>query len=95
MKNMYCLHAYVKCSCSHAQNTLQPCCQLVKLRIMTIIIKLVLIKFGTSDICIDLRATYEMCTFAVNVCLYEMLFLTNSEQTSTMSPVNETQDYDY
>ena len=33
--------------------------------------------------------------FAVNVCIYEMLFFTCTEQASTMSPVDETQDYDY
>ena len=51
------VYAYVKCSASHAQNTLQLCCQLVKLRIMTICIELkVLIKFGASEmICLELR----------------------------------------
>ena len=33
--------------------------------------------------------------FAVNVCIYEMLFLTCAEHTSTISPVSETQDYGY
>ena len=48
---------YVKCSFSHAQNTLQPCHQLMKLRIMTISIETkVLIKFGASEmICVELR----------------------------------------
>ena len=49
---------YVKCSSSHAQNTLQPCHLLVKLRIMTISLNpKVLVKFGTSEmICVELRA---------------------------------------
>ena len=53
-----CICIYVKCSSTLAQNTLQPCHQLVKLRIMTICIELkVLIKFGTSEMmCIELRA---------------------------------------
>ena len=34
-------------------------------------------------------------SFAVNVCIFEMLFLTCTEHTSTISPVNETQDSDY
>ena len=52
------VYAYVKCSSSHAQNTLQSCRQLMKLKIMTISNMLkVLIKFGASDmICVDLRA---------------------------------------
>ena len=51
------VYAYVKCSSSHVQNILQPCHQLMKLRIMTICIELkVLIKFGTSEMmCIELR----------------------------------------
>ena len=50
--------AYVKCSSLHAQNTLQPCCQLMKFGIMTISIKTnVPIKFGASEIiCVELRA---------------------------------------
>ena len=45
--NVYAYKNYVKCSSSHAQNTLQPCHQLMKLRIMTVCIKLkVLLKFG-------------------------------------------------
>ena len=49
---------YVKCSSSNAQNTLQPCHQLVKLSIMTISIKIkVMIKFRASEmICVELRA---------------------------------------
>ena len=45
-------------SCSHAQNTLQPRHQSMKLRIMTISIKTkVLNKFGTSEMkCVELRA---------------------------------------
>ena len=51
-----CIH--VKCSSSHAQNTLQPYLQLVKLSIMTIGIKTkVLIIYGTSGIiCVELIA---------------------------------------
>ena len=33
--------------------------------------------------------------FAVNVCICEMLFLTSTEHTPTMSPVDKTQKYDY
>ena len=33
-------------------------------------------------------------SFAVNVCIFEMLFLACTEHTSTMSPVSETQDSD-
>ena len=48
----------MKCSCSHAQKTLQPHHQSMKLRIMTVSIKIkVLIKFRTSDnMYIELRA---------------------------------------
>ena len=59
------VYAYGKCSSSHVQNTLQPCPQLVKLRIMTISIKLeVLIKLGASEICVELRAKklQDVCT---------------------------------
>ena len=51
-------YAYVKCSSSHAQNTLQPHRQSMNLRIMTISIKTkVLIKFETSEMmCVELRA---------------------------------------
>ena len=55
MCTMY-MHAYVKCSSSHAQNTLQPRHQLAKLRIMMISTKK-LIKYGNSEIiCVELRA---------------------------------------
>ena len=52
------MYAYAICSFSHAQNTLQPCCQLLKLRITTVSIRLkVLIKFGASElIFVELRA---------------------------------------
>ena len=53
-----------KCSSSHAQNTLQPRHQSIKLGIMTISIKTKeLNKFGTSEMmCAELRAkNYEMC----------------------------------
>ena len=55
--NVY-AYNYVKCSSSHAQNTLKPRRQLMKLRIMTISIKTkVVIKFGTSEMmCAELRA---------------------------------------
>ena len=33
--------------------------------------------------------------FTVNVCTCDMLLLTCTEHTSTMSPVSESQDYDY
>ena len=33
-------------------------------------------------------------SFTVNVCICDMLFLTCTEHTSTMSPVSESQDYD-
>ena len=54
-----CINNYVKYALpSHAQNTLQPCRQLLKLKIMTVSIKIkVLIKYGASDIiCVELRA---------------------------------------
>ncbi len=52
------MYVYVKCSSSRAPNTLQPHCQLMKLRNMTISIKTkVLIKYGTSEMmCVELRA---------------------------------------
>ena len=69
------VYAYVKCSSSHAQNTLQPRHQLMKLRIITISIKTkVLVKFGTSEMmCVELRA--KMCTVCSNMHICEMLFL--------------------
>ena len=56
-----CVHfadVHVKCSSSHAQNTLQPRRQLMKHRIITISIKeKVLIEFGASEMmCVELRA---------------------------------------
>ena len=33
--------------------------------------------------------------FAIKVCIYEMLFLACSDHISTMSPVSDTQDYDF
>ena len=44
---------------------------------------------------IESQKAMKCVPFAVNVCLCEMLFLTCSEHTSAMSPVNETQGYDY
>ena len=50
------VHAYVKHSYSHVQNTLQPHCQLMKFRIMTICVKLIgADQFGASEICVKLR----------------------------------------
>ncbi len=47
------------------------------------------------DLCrIESQKTMRCVPFAVNICIREMLFLTCTEHTSTMSPVNETQDYD-
>ena len=94
------MYAYVKCSSSHAQNTLQPCHQLVKLRVMTIIIKLARgsdqIWNFRDDMCrIESQKAMKCVPFAVNVCLCEMFFLTCSEHTSIMSPLHATQDYDY
>ena len=56
-----------------------------------------LIKFGTFEMCIELRAKRLMkCVlFAVNICVCGMLFLTCTEHTSTMSSVGKTQDYGY
>ena len=47
--------------------------------------------------CVELRAnSYEMCTvYHKCISIFEMLFLTCTEHTSTMSPVSETQDSDY
>ena len=90
------VYAYVKCSSSHTctehTSTMSP--ELMKLRIITISIKTkVLVKFGTSEMmCVELRA--KMCTVCSNMHICEMLFLTCTEHTSTMSPVSETQDYD-
>ncbi len=60
---------------------------------MTISIKTnVLIKFGASGmICVELRAKKAMkyVPFAVNVCIWEILFPTCTEHTSITSPVNE------
>ena len=48
------------------------------------------------DVCrIESLKTMGCVPFAVNVCIREMLFLTCTEHTSTMSPVSETQDYGY
>ena len=44
---------------------------------------------------IESQKAMKCVPFALNVCLCEMLFLTCTEHTSTISPVNETQDYDY
>ena len=49
-----------------------------------------------DDVCrIEIQKAMKRVLFAVNVCICEMLFLTCTEHTSTTSPVNETQDYDY
>ena len=62
---------------------------------MTVNIKLkVLIKIRASEmICVELRA--KKCIFTLDVCICDMFFLTCTEHTSTMLPVNEIQDYDY
>ena len=88
------MHIYVKCSSSHAQNTHQPCRQLMKLRIMTISIKL---KVLINQICVEKSQKAMKCVlFAlIVVCICEMLFLACTEHTSTRSPVDEIQDYDY
>ena len=44
---------------------------------------------------IESQKAMKCVPFALNVRLCEMLFLTCTEHTSTTSPVNETQDYDY
>ena len=44
---------------------------------------------------IESQKAMKCVPFAVNVCICEMLFLTCTEHTSTMSPVNEALDYDY
>ena len=58
MKYVHFADVHVKRSYSHVQNSFQPHRQLIKLRIITISIKLkVLIKFGASEmICVELRA---------------------------------------
>ena len=73
-------------------STMSP--ELMKLRVMTISTKTkVPIIFGTSAMCVELRA--KKCALSSNVCTCEMLILTCTEHTSTLSPVNEAQDYDY
>ena len=46
---------------------------------------------------IESQKAMKCVQFAVNacICICEMLFLTCTEHTSTMSPVSETQDYGY
>ena len=61
---------------------------------MTITIKTkVLLKIGVSEMtCVELRT--KVCT--IKFCLTHVkLILTHTEHTLTMSPVNESQDYDY
>ena len=49
-----------------------------------------------DDMCrIEGQKAMKCVLFAVNVSICEMLFLTCTEHTSTMSPVNEALDYDY
>ena len=72
--------------------------ELMKLRIKTISIKTkVLIKFGASEMCrFESRKDMKCVQFDVKVVICEILFLTCTEHTSTMSPeLNEAQDYDY
>ena len=100
MKYVHFADVHVKCSYSHVQNSFQPHRHLMKLRIMTVSITLkVLIEFGASEMIATCRIKSQKAMkcvpFAVNVSLCEMLFLTCTEHTSTMSPVNETQGYDY
>ena len=66
---------------------------LTKLRNMTISIKTkVLIKFEASKMmCVELRGK-KLRNLSVPC---ENLILTCTEYTSSMSPVNETQEYDY
>ena len=82
------VYAYVKCSSSHAQSTLQPCHQLMKLRIMTINIKTkVLVKFGTSEMMyVELRTkSYEMCTVRSKcICIY--VKCSSSHAQNTLQP---------
>ena len=44
---------------------------------------------------IESQKDMKCVQFTVNVCLCESLFLTCTEHTSTTSPVNEAQKYDY
>ena len=85
---------YVKCSHLCVYNTPQSYRQLMKFKIMIINIKLkVRIKFGASEMmCVELRAQkLRNVWFAVNVkCSHSC-----SQHTSTLLPVNVTQDYDY
>ena len=71
--------------------------QATKLNNMTISIKTkVVFKFEASQMmCVELRAKklWNVCTLPYGTC--EKLILTCTEHTSTTSPVNETQEYDY
>ena len=44
---------------------------------------------------IESQKAMKCVLFALNVCICEMLFLARTEHTSTMSPVSETQNFDY
>ena len=49
-----------------------------------------------DDMCRIESQKYMKCVpFVINICICEMLMLTCTEHTSTTSPVNEAQDYDY
>ena len=86
---------YVKSSSSHVQNTPQPCRQSTKLRIMIGSIKTkVVVKFEASDtmyVCWIKSLKATKCVHIWRTCiLYEILILTCTEHTPTMSPVYET-----
>ena len=80
---------------NHVQNTPQPCRQSTKL---TISIKTkVLIKFEASEMmCVELRGKNLRNVYHLpNMHVKFNLILTCTEYTSTTSPVNETQEYEY
>ena len=89
------MYVHVKCSSSHAQNTLQPHRQSMKLRIMIQVKGADQIWSIRDDMCrTESQKAMKCVPFVINVCTCEMLILTCTEHTSTTSPVNKTQDYD-
>ena len=92
------MHVQGKFSYSHVQNMLQPHHQSTKLRNMIVNIKTeVLIKFGTPEMCVELRAkklrnVYQLLWMCVHA---GTSWYTHTEVTNTISAVDTTQDYEY
>ena len=89
------MYNYVKCSSSHDTSTMSPVNETQDYDYLHQVKGAVKIWSFWDDTCrIESQKAMKCVTFAVNVCMCEVLFLTCTEHTSTMSPVSKAEDYD-